>query len=135
MKAIGIFLCIAMAVLIGACHAKEPKVGGPHFYSSFKTKSLPEQPIGELTEAEAKQSGRSSYYVAYFNSKGVVERFTKYLGGNVDWESVYEYSPTGTVRRGLTTSPTTNGIVKIEYIFDDKGELVKQVKSVEKKTQ
>lgn len=135
MKAVRTFLCLMLATLVVACHAKEPKVGGPHFYSSFKTKTLPEQPLGELTESEARHSGRATYYVAYFDSKGAVERFTKYVGGKVDWESAYEYSSTGIVRRGWTTSPTENEVVRIDYVFDEKGNLVKQIRSVERKMQ
>jgi hypothetical protein len=122
-------LVIFIALLTASCWAKEPRVGGPYYYASFKTKSLPEEPTRELSTEEALQAGRSSYYVAYFNSQGRLERFTKYLNGKKDWESTYEYSSDGLVTRGLTVSAEPKGTLKIEHVFDRKGRLERQIKT------
>jgi hypothetical protein len=122
-------LVIFIAVLAASCWAKEPKIGGPYYYASFKTKSLPEEPTRELSAAEALQSGRSSYYVAFFNSKGQLEKFTKYLNGKKDWESTYEYSSDGLVTRGQTISAESKGTIKIEHVFDRKGRLERQTRT------
>ncbi len=118
--------------LITSDSDKAIKVGGPHYYSSFKTKSLPEVPTGSITEVEAKQNAHaSSYYVAFFNNAGKLVRFEKYLHGKLDWVSEYTYDVDTKILRGRNVSPDGS---ETEHEFDAAGKVKSTVHSTRKKT-
>lgn len=123
-------LCLgAGTYMIASGSDKTTKVGGPHYYSSFKTKSLPEIPTGSITEIEAKQNAlASSYYVAFFNNAGKLVKFEKYFQGKLDWFSEYTYYPETKLLRGRNVSQDGSETV---YQFDAAG----KVKNMEQTTQ
>jgi hypothetical protein len=117
---------IAIFGLSVAGNGKEPpsKTGGPHYYSSFKTKTLPEVPTGEISESDAKANAmRAAYYVAYFDGGGRLIRLEKYLRGVLDWKSEYTYDDRGKVREG--TRIDTNG-KRTVYQFHSSGKVARK---------
>lgn len=105
--------------------------GGPHYYESFKTKSLPEVPTGPISreEAQRRESTGSSYYIAYFNESGSLTKMTKRRNGHIDWESEYVYEK-GVLVQGRTSSHGSDGLVLIERTFGKKGEVVTRTRTV-----
>lgn len=104
------------------CHEQAAaKAGGPYYYATFKTKSLPEKQLRELSQQDA--ASKPTYYVAYFSYAGGVERFSKYINGKLEWESVYDYSPDGRLRAGRTFGQESKNQVTTEYVFDADGEV------------
>ena len=115
--AVVVVMTFLLAVVLPVDHQKQPtKNGGPYYYSSFKTKTLPEVPIGEISEAEAlRDAGNREYYRAYFNGNGRVTKLDKYVAGMVLWSSEYAYSLDGKVTHGRYYDSSGE---EVEYIFD-----------------
>lgn len=113
-----VVIAAVLCVAVGIASAKE---GGPYYYASFKTKSLPEVPRIELTEKEA--LARPSYYVVHYTPAGQLQRFSKYLHGKLQWESRYVYSSAGQLQSGSTVSEANGRQVRVEYVFDSSGKL------------
>ena len=117
----------AGAYFLSVAGNKAMKTGGPHYYSSFKTKSLPEVPLGEITELDAKRNAqKSSYYVAYFDEKGRLTKFEKYLQGKIEWTSEYTYDSNGKLTRGRNIE---SGGSETQYEFDGSGAVAKTIES------
>ena len=133
MKFLRPLLLVVFGLMPMVCLSGGIKQGGPHYYSSFKTKSLPERPTGELTATEATKPDRSAYYVAFYDSKGNIEKFTKYRLGKIDWESTYEYSSDGVLLQGRNICQTGKNSIRIEYKFDKSGTLLKRTRFVNDK--
>src|SRR5687768_7139981 len=110
---------VAVAYFLVVVGDNTLKTGGPYYYSSFKTKSLPEVPVDELTESDAKRNAeKASYYTAYFNDKGRLIRIEKYFQGKIESTSEYTYDTSGKVLRGRHIE--TDGS-ETEYEFDRSG--------------
>ena len=124
MKRLTCLVALALTCATAGARDAPPKKGGPHYFAGFKTKSLPEQPLRELTQKEA--SDRPSYYVAHYNQQGGLERFSKYSAGQLEWESVYGYSAEGRLLAGKTTSLSSGRKVTIDVEFDSERKVVRR---------
>ncbi len=84
---------------------------------------MPPQPLKEISPEEAKL--RESYYVAYFDDKGKIISFTKYLRNKKEFDNKYMYSSNGLLERREITKPTGEKIIQF---FDERGNIIKTEK-------
>jgi hypothetical protein len=110
---------LALSMILLSCNSQnEYKSGNLIYFESFANYEIPFRPIGELTEEDAKS--RKSYYTATFNDGGKILSFSKYLGGEIEFDDKYVYDQKGAlIRRELTKS---NGEV-IVHEFDKAGKI------------
>jgi hypothetical protein len=83
-------LVLAMFVIVAcaACYSHNP-AGGPHYYESWVSQSVPVKPTQPLTKGEA--LGRPIFYEAFFDDHGRILKFVEYANGNVRSETTYSY--------------------------------------------
>lgn len=127
----GLIVAIGMLMTVTPLSAGERLHGGPYYFESFKTKSMPEDPVGRLSDEEvARRASTGTYYMAYFNDRGQLARLTKRRHGQVDWESEYSYDDNGRLISGRTTSRSSEGALQIDRTFGLNGDVVTKKSSV-----
>ena len=114
-------LCLFSLISFGCIIGCQPpkKTGGPYYYKSWATYQVPFKPVGEVAADKIKTM--HAYYEAYFNDKGAIEKFTKYLYGNRDFYVTYTYRPDGSLESGIGVN--RDGKKNVQH-FDSKGKLI-----------
>jgi hypothetical protein len=85
-------LVVFVIVTCGACYSHNP-AGGPHYYGSWVSQSVPVKPTEPLPKGEA--LGRPTFYEAFFDDHGRIVRFVEYANANMRSETTYTYRPDG----------------------------------------
>ncbi len=96
-------LAIVAIVTCGACYSHNP-AGGPHYFGSWASRSIPVKPIEPLPKSEA--VGRPVFYEAFFDDHGRIARFVEYANGNPRAETTYSYRPDGSFEERNCTDGT-----------------------------
>ena len=117
-----LFACIAMTlVLYTSCHAQKNSYipDTPYYYGSFSGYQIPFVPSEPLSYEAALQ--RKSYYIAYYDKKGKIISFSKYLNKQMFSTDKYFYREAGTLKKREMIK--ASGEVTIQY-FDEAGKLI-----------
>jgi hypothetical protein len=101
------------------CKQNNPS-GGPYYYKSWNSYQTPFQPKSVISIEVAK--GLPAYYEAFFNDKGRILKFTKYLNGQIEFVATYNYQANGNLESGEIVKQ--NGEKTIQK-FDENGKLLK----------
>ena len=106
-----------------SCKTKEIQhsPGVSYYFGGFATYYKPFIPEEPLQYDEAVK--REAYYVAYYNEKGQLQSFTKYLYGKLEFSVKYYYRASGIIER--EDYHKSNGEVGSWY-YDDKGNIIKK---------
>lgn len=111
-----------MAIPI-SCTAKEPLLtGGPHYFKSFAGYNIPFHPIDPVSESEAKTL--KAYYITFYNDKGKITEFAKFLNGELVFKDAYSYDDKGKLHKRTLTNLSTEKEI-IGY-FDENGKLIRE---------
>lgn len=86
-------------------------------WQSYQIPFIPEEPI---SKEEAQQ--RKSYYVGYYNSNHQLERFEKYLDGQLNWKDEYSYWENNKIKTRVMIKSDGSRIVQN---FDRRGRIIK----------
>lgn len=114
------YIVIANVFLINGCYAEMDKnfINREKivFYESFAGFNIPLKPIGEISKEEA--LSRNSYCIGYYNDKGNLYRFEKYLDGNLFFRHDYQYYDNGSIKESKTINAAGEVVT---HIFDKSG--------------
>ena len=86
------------------------------YYGSFAGYNIPLRPIEKIDKREA--LSRNTYCVAFFNNKGQIIRFEKYLSGSLFFQHNYKYHENGKVKENRIIN--ADGVIKTNS-FDRNG--------------
>ena len=92
----------------------------PQYFGSWQSYQIPFIPEEPISREEAQQ--RKSYYVGYYNSKDQLERFEKYLDGQLNWKDEYLYWENGKIKTRVMIKADGSRIVQN---FDRRGRIIK----------
>jgi hypothetical protein len=90
------------------------------YYGSFAGYNIPLKPIEKIDKREA--LSRNTYCVAFFNNKGQIIRFEKYLSGSLFFQHNYKYHDNGKIKENRIIN--ADGVVKTNS-FDRNGKSLK----------
>ena len=90
------------------------------YYGSFAGYDIPLKPIEKIDKKEALD--RKTYYIAFFNNKGLIIRFEKYFNGSLFFQHNYKYHDSGKIKENKIID--ADGVIKINS-FDLNGEPLK----------
>ncbi|WP_445357760.1 DUF6156 family protein [Microbulbifer sp. ANSA002] len=122
-----IFGCTLIASCLFAigCQAEmsdsENKMSDKVYFSSFSGYSIPLNLIGEITKDEA--ASLDSYYVAYFDDKGVLLSVEKYFRGSLFFKHDYFYHKNGSLKESRVVN--ADGKETVSF-FDGEGKAIKK---------
>ena len=124
MKTLIVLLVIAGAVVAlvfaRALMARTVRHEPVEYYSGWGGYADPITLQHKITEEEADAIAArgNAYLIGYFNADNRAERIVKMLRGKVFFECLYDYYPTGRLKRAQITNP--DGIVTVRN-YDERG--------------
>ncbi len=83
-------LALFLIVACGACYSHN-LAGGPHYFGSWASQSVPVKPTEPLPKGEA--LGRPLFYEAFFDDHGRILKLVEYANGTARSETTYSYRP------------------------------------------
>jgi hypothetical protein len=128
-RSAGIKTLIVLLVIVGATVAlffartvlgRTVKHAPVEYYSGWGGYADPITLQHKITkeEADAIAARGNAYLIGYFNADNRAERIVKMLHGKVFFECLYDYYPTGRLKRAQITNP--DGIVTVRH-YDERG--------------
>jgi hypothetical protein len=90
------------------------------YYGSFGGYDIPLKPIEKIDKKEA--FSRNTYCIAFFNNKGQIIRFEKYLNGRLFFQHNYKYHDNGKIKENEGID--IDGVIRINS-FDLNGKPLK----------
>src|SRR5512139_699456 len=84
----------AMLLALGGCGASTSHAsGGPYYFKTFASYSVPLQPVSELSAFDAKEleTKGNAFYSAWFNEQGQILRVEKHYRGAIVMRIEYTY--------------------------------------------
>jgi hypothetical protein len=90
--------------------------GGPYYYKTWASYSIPYRPIDEISFANAKKLEKEgyAYYEAYFNNDGMIIKFIKHVKGTIAYQDEYIYENKKLKKRISKGDDYGKGITNIE---------------------